>query len=409
MFIHQQNSKFEESDLNSDIENQAEEWQQSLNKNKLSKIMSKSSSKEMSVIDEDNEEPENQLKYGELQHTKSQMTKNVVFDLMNKKNIRKKLTHRSPNKKKIAYKNTKEYFGNDLDKLISEITETEDEVSTPEVQGEILKWIYYKKITLCRFGDIFCALNVNTGCIFTVKRLNLYKSANIFNTDWVESLKAEVNILKNYSHKNIIKYIGSEIHKDKFMIYLEYASEKDLVNMYKKFGPLKESMIRIYTKQILEALDYLHSNNIAHYDIKWANVLVDSNGEIKLWDFDWARLIKKLDSDSNYSLHKGTTPWMAPEVIEQKEWTLKSDIWSLGWTVVEMSVAGNPWRKSVKGTIDDMIKMITLINQDIKPPIPDSLSENCKDFILKCLVRDISKRASWKDLLSHPFITNLPE
>lgn len=86
-------------------------------------------------------------------------------------------------------------------------------------------------------------------------------------------------------HPNIINYIGSEIFEGKFLIYLENASEGSLVSAYKMLGPLKESIIRSYTKQILKGLEYLHLHDIVHHDLKGANVLLDSNGRIRLTDF----------------------------------------------------------------------------------------------------------------------------
>lgn len=94
-----------------------------------------------------------------------------------------------------------------------------------------------------------------------------------------------MEVLKNHTHDNIISYIGSEIIEQKFLIYLEYVSEGSLVSIYKMFGPLRESVIRSYTKQMLQGLRYLHSHDIVHHDLKGANVLVDSGGLIKLSDF----------------------------------------------------------------------------------------------------------------------------
>ena len=82
---------------------------------------------------------------------------------------------------------------------------------------------------------------------------------------------------------------------------------------------------------------------------------------------------------------------MAPEVILQKGYNLKADIWSLGWTIIEMAIAGNPWGKQIKGNIEDMIK---LLDQNIKPETPSHLSDNWKDFISKWLERDVEKRWS---------------
>ena len=83
-----------------------------------------------------------------------------------------------------------------------------------------------------------------------------------------------------------------------------------------RYGKFQESLIKIYAKQILEGLEYLHVHNVIHRDIKGANVLVDSNGICKLADFGGA---KKIYNDANgiFNSLKGTPYWMAPEVIKQ--------------------------------------------------------------------------------------------
>ena len=170
-----------------------------------------------------------------------------------------------------------------------------------------------------------------------------------------------------------------------------------------RYGPLNESIIKNYTKQILWGLEYLHSHLIVHHDLKWANVLKDSSKTVKLSDFGWATVISdKVEEKEAFSAIKGTIPWMAPEVIQQQGYCLKSDIWSLGWTIIEMAVAGNPWGRVMKN-IQDMISMIV---SNKKPNIPENLSEWWKDFIDKCLITDINQRPTAIELLSHPFMNS---
>jgi serine/threonine protein kinase len=96
----------------------------------------------------------------------------------------------------------------------------------------------------------------------------------------------------------------------------------------------------VYTKQILEGLEYLHVNNIVHRDIKGSNVLVDRNGVCKLADFGNS---KRLYCTKNDNQIKGTAHWMAPEVIKQLKYGRFSDIWSLGCTIIEMATGSPPW------------------------------------------------------------------
>lgn len=131
-------------------------------------------------------------------------------------------------------------------------------------------------------------------------------------------------------------------------------------------------------------------------------MLVDSSGKIRLSDFGCALVISnEMNSTDRVSAIKGTIPWMAPEVIKQQGYTLKADIWSLGCTVIEMAIAGNPWGMTIKGYLDDILK---LTNQNIRPTIPNMLSKSCQDFIDKCIQRDPKLRPTCFELLQHEFI-----
>lgn len=97
-------------------------------------------------------------------------------------------------------------------------------------------------------------------------------------------------------------------------------------------------------------------------------------------------------------------PWIAPEIILNKGYGRKADIWSLGCLVIEMAKAGDPWgEESFKSEYDAIIK---IANSNVSPSIPEHLSEDCKDFIYLCLSRNTMQRPSSEDLLKHPFITN---
>jgi hypothetical protein len=272
--------------------------------------------------------------------------------------------------------------------------------------GNLIKWTMGKRLGFGAYGEVIKARNAENGKIFAVKRLALQKNMNEINKEAINSLKAEINVLRQIEHKNIINYVGSEIIKDHFWIYLDYASEGNLLDVFKEFGPWDENMIRIYTQQILEGLTFLHSKSIVHQDLKWANVLVNSSGEIKLSDFGWARIIER--SMSNWDIYKslkGTVPWMAPEILRQKPSDWRADIWSLGWTIIEMATLDNPWAtQKIGNTIEDLFKLWDKYGH---PDIPEYFSEPLKDFVEKCFAIDYRKRPLAEDLLNHEFINFL--
>jgi len=114
-----------------------------------------------------------------------------------------------------------------------------------------------------------------------------------------------------------------------------------LQSVIEKYAPLSENLVALYTKQILQGLEYLHFHKVIHRDIKGANVLVDRKGICKLADFGTAKVL--LEKDDQLNSLTGTANWMAPEVIQQSGYGRYADIWSLGCTVYEMLTGSPPW------------------------------------------------------------------
>jgi serine/threonine protein kinase len=117
-------------------------------------------------------------------------------------------------------------------------------------------------------------------------------------------------MLSRLRHPNIVQYYGSTIENGCLYIFLELVKMGSLQSILKKFQVFDEVIISTYTRQILEGLEYLHSKNTIHRDIKCGNILVDSNGQVKLADFGLAKQMNKALATS----FKGTPFYMAPEV-----------------------------------------------------------------------------------------------
>ena len=133
-------------------------------------------------------------------------------------------------------------------------------------------------------------------------------------------------------------------------IFLEYVPGGSLRSLLDRFGTLEEAVVRLYSRQILLGLEYLHANGIAHRDVKAANVLVSNDGSVKLADFGASKRTRDAMPAANANATgghaKGTPLWMAPEVIRaapRSQGWRKADVWSVGCTVIEMSTGKPPW------------------------------------------------------------------
>ncbi|XP_022760229.1 mitogen-activated protein kinase kinase kinase YODA-like [Durio zibethinus] len=248
------------------------------------------------------------------------------------------------------------------------------------------------------FGDVYLGFNSESGEMCAMKEVTLF-SDDAKSKECVQQLAQEIMLLSCLRHQNIVQYYGSETVDGKLYIYLEYVSGGSICKLLKEYGQFGESAIRNYTQQILSGLAYLHAKNTVHRDIKGANILVDPNRRVKLVDFGMAKHIT--GSSCPLSL-KGSPYWMAPEVIKNSNgYNLAVDIWSLGCTVLEMATTKPPWSQ-----YEGAAAMFKIGYSKELPAIPDSLSDEGKDFVRQCLKRNPLHRPTAAQLLEHPFVKN---
>jgi serine/threonine protein kinase len=182
---------------------------------------------------------------------------------------------------------------------------------------------------------------------------------------------------------------------------MEYIPGGSLRTLIDEYGSLNEKLIKIYVKQILTGLNYLHNKGIVHRDLKSENILIDLNGSIKLTDFNCAGRINPSGDSNILNSLKGTIPFMAPEVILQNNYGRKADIWSLGCIILEMYTSEAPW-----GNIANMLDAICKIGKSGEiPKIPADASNDLKDFLLNCFKRNPKERANVDILLNHKFLS----
>ncbi|ESW20579.1 hypothetical protein PHAVU_006G220800 [Phaseolus vulgaris] len=255
------------------------------------------------------------------------------------------------------------------------------------------KWVKGKLIGCGSFGTVHLAMNKSTGSLFVVKSSNSRAGR--------EALDEEVKILNTLNSEHIVQYLGAEEEQGKLNVFMEYMAGGSLADVALKFGgSLDEEVVRVYTREILHGLNYLHLHGIAHCDLKCKNVLLGPPGNVKLADFGCARRVKDLVKSSG-----GTPLWMAPEVLRNESVDLSADIWSLGCTVIEMATGTPPWAHEVSNHIGAVLR---IAHGDGIPQFPPHFSKEGLDFLSMCLQRDPSKRPTAEQLLSHPFVTSTP-
>ncbi|KAK6992189.1 cell division control protein [Favolaschia claudopus] len=244
-----------------------------------------------------------------------------------------------------------------------------------------------------QFGSVYRALNLNTGQMVAVKRIRLEG----LKEDEVTTLMREVDLVKSLSHPSIVKYEGMARDQDTLSIVLEYAENGSLGQTLKAFGKLNERLVASYVVKILEGLHYLHASEVVHCDLKAANILTTKNGNVKLSDFGVSLNLRAMEREIKDVA--GTPNWMAPEVIELKGASTKSDIWSLACTVIEL-LTGRPPYAEIANSMSVMFRIV----EDDMPPLPEDCSPLLEDFLKQCFNKDPTKRPSAELLCEHQWL-----
>lgn len=146
-------------------------------------------------------------------------------------------------------------------------------------------------------------MNLDTGELMAVKHIEISEDESKIEREY-QNMKKEISLLRLLDHPNIVKYYQTDLSQDMnyIDILLEYVSGGSLKKILQKYGALSEEVIKMYAKQLLNGLAYLHDNYIVHRDLKSANVLVTTGGHVKLTDFGSSRKFEEVDYKLSKSL-----------------------------------------------------------------------------------------------------------
>ncbi|XP_014746679.1 PREDICTED: serine/threonine-protein kinase 10 isoform X2 [Sturnus vulgaris] len=251
------------------------------------------------------------------------------------------------------------------------------------------------------FGKVYKAKNKETGALAAAKVIETKSE------DELEDYMVEIEILATCDHPHIVKLLGAFYWDGKLWIMIEFCPGGAVdATMLELDRGLTEPQIQVICRQMLEALQYLHSKRIIHRDLKAGNVLLTQDGDIKLADFGVsARNMKTLQKRDSFI---GTPYWMAPEVVmcetmKDTPYDYKADIWSLGITLIEMAQIEPPHHE-----LNPMRVLLKIAKSD--PPTlscPSKWSQEFRDFLKKALDKNPETRPSAAQLLEHPFVSKV--
>jgi len=205
-----------------------------------------------------------------------------------------------------------------------------------------------------------------------------------------EQVAKECEILSNLSHPNIVRNFYNYMKKGKLCIIMELCNG-DLAKELKFLQTrpdlmFSETFLWRVLAQIADGIAYLHSNGLIHRDMKPGNILFGQDGLLKISDFGWSRFI---DEDAFAVTLGGTPLYNSPEIITNKPYTQKADVWGFGCIMYEMASGGvRPFEDPVS------------VCKKTQRPLPDHYSKELRDLINKMLSKSENVRPDIYQVLS---------
>ncbi|XP_030756562.1 dual specificity mitogen-activated protein kinase kinase dSOR1 [Sitophilus oryzae] len=235
----------------------------------------------------------------------------------------------------------------------------------------------------------------------------------------------ELKVLHECNFAHIVGFYGAFYSDGEISICMEYMDAGSLDLILKKAGRIPENILGKITSAVLKGLSYLRDKHaIMHRDVKPSNILVNSSGEIKICDFGVSGQL--IDSMANSFV--GTRSYMSPERLQGTHYSVQSDIWSLGLSLVEMAIGMYPipppdakTLAAIFGSSKDsdspdgsrtprpmaIFELLDYIVNEPPPKLPSGIfSDDFKDFVDRCLRKNPDERADLKTLINHKWIKN---
>ena len=259
------------------------------------------------------------------------------------------------------------------------------------------------------FGKVFKAIHNTSKEVYAIKIIDYTKGNNndksniSFN---YKSIQQETSLMRLVNKSDyILKYYGSYYSRETNTIWLilEYCAAGSAVDLMLSMGrTLSEVEVSTIMEMVLKGLIYIHKLNLIHRDIKGANIMLSEDGYAKLGDFG---IGIQMTDDEYRTSKKGSPHWMSPQVILNKNYDTKTDIWSLGITCLELVEGEPPFADLNPDEVMEKIANNPPKAEDIIDP--KEHTDEFIDFVNLCLEINPKKRPTADVLIKHPFIVKL--
>ncbi|XP_012923721.1 serine/threonine-protein kinase ULK3 isoform X3 [Heterocephalus glaber] len=215
----------------------------------------------------------------------------------------------------------------------------------------------------------------------------------------VENLLTEIEILKGIRHPHIVQLKDFQWDSDNIYLIMEFCAGGDLSRFIHTRRILPEKVARVFMQQLASALQFLHERNISHLDLKPQNILLSSleKPHLKLADFGFAQHMSPCDEKH---VLRGSPLYMAPEMVCQRQYDARVDLWSVGVILYEALFGQPPFASRSFLELEEKIRSNRVIELPPRPP----MSRDCRDLLHQLLERDPAHRISFQDFFAHPWV-----
>ena len=207
-----------------------------------------------------------------------------------------------------------------------------------------------------------------------------------------EKSELELKYMSELNHKNIIKYYGFMKEETSITVVTELATKGDLQRyLQTSTAPLQEELMKKWAIDAAEGIHYLHQRDLVHKDIKSSNYLITEENSLKLGDFG---TVGDLEKTTDTQHRQGTVRWMAPEVIEKKIRSKRSDVYSYGIVTWEICSRKIPFVK-----LETRIDIMEAIVDGKRPEVPSGCPVDLRKVMECCWRQDHQERPTMEEVL----------
>ena len=260
-----------------------------------------------------------------------------------------------------------------------------------EVGNQLSDFEIIKELGKGSYGTVYKVKSLLNSNVYVMKKMEI---KHLKHQQQLECYR-EVSILKKVSHQNIIQYYSSFLEEEILYLIMEYAELGDLYSLikhYKKHSKYFDEIdIWKISLEILSGLEYLHSQKIIHRDIKCLNLFITKDRHVKIGDLGVSTITSGIDN-LHYT-RVGTPLYLSPELVKQKPYDYKTDIWSFGCSLYHLASLEPPFIGN------NLIALGNNIVKGIPKSLPQQYSNELKAFIDKLLEKRPENRPSAKEAI----------